>query len=197
MCRKKRLFHYSIRERQRQERQCGGNNSPRAPLVPPRGFAARQDRGNGKIMPGAMGEGGSEVRKAFFQCAGKRGNVLSVVFQRSGAPGRFRAARPTAASRRNLLPPSSAAGVVQVLHTVQRVWIRRACAVLRRRKMKVRCPEGRERRDARYRKGKWHFRNFCAEGAKKSFSCDENNDIRWNSFLLTGFLGESIKRGDI
>ena len=31
----------------------------------------------------------------------------------SGAPGRFRAARPTAASRRNLLPPSSAAGVVQ------------------------------------------------------------------------------------
>ena len=36
------------------------------------------------------------------------------VVQSAGAPGRFRAVRPTAASRRDSLPPSSAAGVVQV-----------------------------------------------------------------------------------
>ena len=40
--------------------------------------------------------------------------LLSAFFQRSRAPGRFRAARPVVMSRRNLLPPLSEMTTVQV-----------------------------------------------------------------------------------
>ena len=88
-----------------------GRKGSAGEIIPPAPpcFASRLRRpagqGEREDYARSYGRRGSEARKAFFQCAGKRGNVLSVVFQRSGAPGRFRAARPTAANRRNLLPP--------------------------------------------------------------------------------------------
>ena len=72
---------------------------------------------------------------------GSRGNnspraplVLSASYQRSGAPGRFRAARPTAASSRNSLPALSAAGVVQAPRPYSVSWNRREFAALGRGK---------------------------------------------------------------
>ena len=47
---------------------CGvGNNSPRAPLIPPRGFAQRRDGENGKIVCRKKGgRGGRDGRKAGY-----------------------------------------------------------------------------------------------------------------------------------
>ena len=85
------------------ERQCGGNNSPRAPLVLSCGCAARQAKGDGKTYA---------VR--WFNAPGNLHWQRDSRFLSARGPRATSGARSVGMSRRNSLPPLSEMTTVQV-----------------------------------------------------------------------------------